>query len=154
MRFVVAGGVAVVLHGVPRTTFDLDLLVDLQSDNILAFIGVMHDLGLRPGAPGDPLCLADPRAREEWIREKNLTAFSFADPRGGAVDVLLDVPVDYAAAAVDADIVTLGESRIRVASIASLIRMKEAAGREQDHSDIAALRLVQTLKDSSETDGA
>lgn len=34
VAFAVAGGFAVVLHGVPRMTFDLDIVVDLAADNL------------------------------------------------------------------------------------------------------------------------
>ncbi len=40
--FVVAGGVAAVLHGVERVTMDLDLAVDLRPENVQAFLRVMR----------------------------------------------------------------------------------------------------------------
>jgi hypothetical protein len=45
IRFVLVGGVAVVLHGVPRTTADLDLVIDLEEGNVRRFVGVMTELG-------------------------------------------------------------------------------------------------------------
>ena len=33
VRYVVIGGIAAVLHGVPRATFDLDILIDSTPDN-------------------------------------------------------------------------------------------------------------------------
>ncbi len=36
VRFVVVGGVAVVLHGHPRMTADLDLVVDLTASRLAA----------------------------------------------------------------------------------------------------------------------
>ena len=33
VRYVVVGGTAVILHGVPRTTADLDVVVDLAAEN-------------------------------------------------------------------------------------------------------------------------
>jgi hypothetical protein len=33
VRYIVIGGIAAVLHGVPRATFDLDILIDANSDN-------------------------------------------------------------------------------------------------------------------------
>ena len=35
VRYLVVGGVAVVLHGYLRTTADLDLVVELETDNVL-----------------------------------------------------------------------------------------------------------------------
>jgi hypothetical protein len=33
VRYVVIGGIAAVLHGVPRSTFDLDILIDATPEN-------------------------------------------------------------------------------------------------------------------------
>ncbi|HYY59147.1 MAG TPA: DUF6036 family nucleotidyltransferase [Pyrinomonadaceae bacterium] len=33
VRYVVIGGIAAVLHGVPRATFDLDILIEASTDN-------------------------------------------------------------------------------------------------------------------------
>ena len=33
LRYVVIGGIAAVLHGVPRATFDLDILIEATADN-------------------------------------------------------------------------------------------------------------------------
>ena len=51
MRFVLVGGTAVILHGVPRTTADLGLVVDLEAANLKRLIAVMNRLGFVPRAP-------------------------------------------------------------------------------------------------------
>jgi uncharacterized protein (DUF1330 family) len=38
VRYLVVGGVALVLHGVLRLTADLDLVVDLAEDNLVKFL--------------------------------------------------------------------------------------------------------------------
>ena len=37
IRYAVAGGIALVLHGVVRFTADLDLIVDLEQENLKRF---------------------------------------------------------------------------------------------------------------------
>ena len=44
------GGVAVIFHGVPRTTADLDRVIDLEEGNVRRFVGVMTQLGFVPRA--------------------------------------------------------------------------------------------------------
>jgi predicted nucleotidyltransferase len=34
VKYVVIGGIAAVLHGVPRATFDLDILIEASPDNV------------------------------------------------------------------------------------------------------------------------
>jgi len=38
IRYAVAGGVALVLHGVVRFTADVDLIVDLEQENLRRFV--------------------------------------------------------------------------------------------------------------------
>ena len=51
IRYAVAGGVALVLHGVVRFTADLDLIVDLEPVNLKRFVQAMTELGYRPRNP-------------------------------------------------------------------------------------------------------
>src|SRR5687768_9322010 len=50
VKFAVAGGVAVNLHGIPRMTQDLDLLIDMSRENVLALVECLTGLGYRPRA--------------------------------------------------------------------------------------------------------
>jgi hypothetical protein len=71
VRYVVVGGVAVVLHGYARLTADLDLAVDLAPVEAAKAIDVLVDLGLVPTVPVDPSGFADPLVRAAWVSEKN-----------------------------------------------------------------------------------
>jgi hypothetical protein len=51
VKFVIAGGIAVNLLGVPRFTADLDLIIALNKNNALKFIKCITNLGFRPKAP-------------------------------------------------------------------------------------------------------
>ena len=80
------------------------------------------------------------RFREEYVKNRNLTAWSFVNPADPSeiVDVILTH-----------DLTTLGTKRVTVpgGSVTilakdDLIRMKEAAGRPQDREDVRALRAL------------
>lgn len=43
VRYIVVGGVASVLHGIPRATFDLDILIDPTEDNALRLLSALVD---------------------------------------------------------------------------------------------------------------
>jgi hypothetical protein len=60
VRYLVVGGVAVVLHGHPRFTADLDLVVALDPKNARAAIEALGVLGYRPRAPVSGALFADP----------------------------------------------------------------------------------------------
>jgi hypothetical protein len=46
VRYVVIGGVAAVLYGVPRATFDLDILIEAEPDNARRLLAALIDAGL------------------------------------------------------------------------------------------------------------
>lgn len=144
IRFVVVGGLAMLLHGVDRLTADADLVIDLAADELPDAIRALTAAGYRPLAPVDPLALADPANRAEWQKSKGMTVFSFWDSTHTrpTVDVLLEAPVPFADLWTRADIIRIGETDVRIASRVDLIRLKEITGRERDQADIEALRLL------------
>jgi hypothetical protein len=145
--FVVVGGVAVNLQGVPRFTADLDLAVALEGSVLAVASRVLHGLGLRNRLPVGEDELARPGAVREWIDERNLRAFTFVDPADPLreVDLVLDSPVPFEEMLRTADRLSSGSLTLAVASIAVLIRMKSGTGRAQDASDVEALRRLQEL---------
>ena len=68
VRYVVIGGIAAVLHGVPRATFDLDLLIDASPENAdqgqSFFVIPKADLLASKRAAGRPVDLDDVRLLE------------------------------------------------------------------------------------------
>lgn len=150
VRFVLVGGTAVILHGVPRTTADLDLVLDLEASNVQRFVEVMSRLGFRPRAPVPAADLASAARRREWIADTGMRAFTFhrAERLLDEVDVRIDSPIAFAELAGGAEILDAEGLRLRVASAQHLIRMKEATGRAQDAADADALsRLLEATSD-------
>jgi len=50
VKYVVIGGIASILHGVPRATFDLDILIDATPENSRHLLDAMLDAGLGTAA--------------------------------------------------------------------------------------------------------
>lgn len=131
-----------ILHGVPRTTADLDLVVDLDQANLRRLISVMNRLGYVPRAPVDAAALCDPEQRSAWIADKGMRAFTFCLPGHALadIDVLIDGPLEYAELARRAERVDADGLVVHIAGLEDLIRMKLAAARAQDLADVDALR--------------
>lgn len=142
VRFVIAGGLAMLLHGVDRLTADIDVAIDLNFEAAREAIELLLALGYRPMAPVDALELADPEVRRRWQVERNMAVFSFWDPTHSrpTVDVLLDPPVPFERLWTEAIEMNLGGASVRVASREHLIEMKTASARPQDLADIQRLR--------------
>jgi hypothetical protein len=141
VRFVVVGGLALLLHGLDRLTADVDLVIDLSTDATRDTVRALTQGGYRAMAPVDPMALADPEQRRAWQATRGMQVFSFWDTTNTrpTVDLMLAPVVSFADLWSDATIVTIGGIDVRVASITHLIRMKEAAGRPQDLADLERL---------------
>ena len=46
VKYLVIGGIAAVLYGVPRATFDLDVLIEATEDNAERLLSAMIEAGL------------------------------------------------------------------------------------------------------------
>jgi hypothetical protein len=143
-RYLVVGGVAVVLHGMPRFTADLDLVLAFDETNLRAALGALGALGYRPRAPVAADQFADAMIRKAWVEEKGLTVFSLWSPAHPAteIDLFVEEPFPFDEAYGRATLFDLGTSRVTVASIGDLIELKRRAGRPKDLEDIAALQLI------------
>ncbi len=144
VRYLVVGGVAVVLHGHLRTTADLDLVVELAPDNARRAISALAKLGFRPRAPVPAEQFMDAEIRRAWLDEKGLTVFSLWSDRlrDIEVDLFVKEPFDFAEVYARAVRVPLDTTTVTVVSLGDLIALKEAAGRPIDVADVEALRAL------------
>ena len=142
VRYVVVGGLAVVLHGRVRATVDVDLVIDLAAEPARRAMAALQGLGLRPRAPVDAVEFADVATRRDWIENKHMQVFSFYDPANALreVDVFMDYPIDLEDLVAEAATIDYDGRRVQIASLRHLIQMKLAAGRPQDLDDVARLQ--------------
>jgi predicted nucleotidyltransferase len=140
--YIVIGGLAVNLHGIPRMTYNIDLMILLNARNIKKLVIKLKSWGYLPRVPVQPEDLADEQIRNIWVREKNMKAFSFFSDKQplGEIDLFIDSPIPYEEMRKRATILDLGGVNVPVISIPDLIELKLKSGRKQDLSDIEHLR--------------
>ncbi len=147
--YVLVGGIAVQLHGFLRSTFDIDLVLAMNDENLARFIDVAKRHGLTPGIPVpiESLRNADQIAR--WHREKGMLAFSLREPQagGGVVDVIVRPEVSFETLMANAVAGDLFGRHVPIASIDDLLVMKRAANRPKDRLDIEALERIKRGED-------
>ena len=141
IRYLVVGGVAVVLHGFVRATADLDLMVALDPENLKTFVALMKKMGYQPKIPVaiEEFLLA--KNRKAWREEKGMLVFSLYHPKKNSelIDIFVDEPIPFNEAYDRRLTIPLGGLQIAVASTEDLIKLKQQAGRAQDLEDIQAL---------------
>ena len=154
VRFLVVGGVAVVLHGYVRITMDLDLVVDLDEEHAFSAIEALTELGLQPRLPVDPRQFADGATREKWIREKGMAAFTLLDPDQPTlvVDLFTELPQAFEELWERATQVDLDTTSLKIMAIDDLIAMKREAGRPKDLLDVAELEAIKELQRTERRD--
>lgn len=142
--YCVVGGVAVNLHGVPRMTYDVDIVVAPTRASLTALASLLDDFGLKARQPIDLLVLADASERERLRRESNLIAITFADPADPLreIDILVSPPIDPATLIARAGTLSFAGVPVRVVALDDLIALKRAGGRAQDLADIAHLERI------------
>lgn len=152
VRYVIAGGFAVNLHGFLRFTKDLDLLIDLEPANAARAMNVFASCGLKPRVPVPLSDFADPEKRRDWVENRNMLVFQVWHPSDPflTVDVFIRNPIDFEGLWQRSSTSSLGQTDCRIASIEDLIAMKTQAGRPQDLRDIDELRRIQKLQGRSQ----
>lgn len=135
VRYLVVGGYACILHGLVRTTEDVDLLVEESAENYQRVIEALSEM-------------EDHSARE-------LTPQDFAENVVVKVadEVEVDISrrawkVDYKEAAPRARVTELAGVQVPYLSLRDLIASKETY-REQDHADLLRLRRLLEEKPNS-----
>lgn len=139
--YLLVGGLAMNLHGVPRMTMDVDLVISLDSGNIAKLASLAKELGLYPNVPVKLEDLADANKRDALLAEKNLIALSLisSTPATPTVDIVIHHPLDFQKAFANAVQRDISGTPVMLACIEDMITLKKAAGRAQDLSDITHL---------------
>lgn len=140
VRFIVVGAIAAIAHGSPLPTEDLDITPEREPENLERLAAALQELGAKLRVPrGEGF---DFPIDAEFLGRMDVWTLT---TNAGDLDIVF-VPAgtrgypDLLADAIELD---LG-SRVLVASLADVIRSKEAANRPKDQAQLPALR--QTLE--------
>ena len=142
IKYLVIGGIASVLHGVPRATFDLDILIEATLENAKRLLDALMDAGLATASLTTP----------EELLAHEITIFKDK--------VRIDVQTSTPGASIEEawkrrEVMTYQGQEFFVVSKADLISSKRAAGRDVDLEDVRLLELTEddeNAESSSEPD--
>ncbi len=139
VKYVIIGGIASTLHGVPRATFDMDILIEATPDNARRLLDALLDSGLGTAA----------LTTAEDILKHEITVFKDRV----RIDVLTSTPgVSFQDVWKRRQIMNYHGQEFYVLSKDDLIASKRAAGREVDLEDVRLLELAED-KENAEPAG-
>ena len=126
VKYLVIGGIASILHGVPRATFDLDILIEATPENAQRLLDALTKAGLGTAALTD----------KEKILANEITIFKDRV----RIDVQTSTPgVNFNDAWSHKESMNFQGQVFHVLSKQDLISSKKAAGRKIDIEDVTAL---------------
>ncbi len=128
VHYVVIGGIAAILHGVPRATFDLDILIEATAENAQNLLDALTEARLGTAA----------MTSAQEVLDNEITIFQDRV----RIDVQTSTPgLEFSKAWKDRQEMKYQNQRFYVASKLDLIASKLAAGRPVDLDDVKALQL-------------
>lgn len=133
--YAVVGGLAVALHGIPRGTFDIDIVIQWTLENLVKLEKVLKELGLVSKIPVNAKNVFD--FREEYIRNRRFYAWNFYDPMNPIHSV--DIIINYDLHGASTKTIKNPSGNIKILSQHDLIEMKKKSGRPQDLEDVKSL---------------
>ena len=137
VEFVVIGGFAAVAQGSPIPTIDVDIVPATNRDNYARLSAALHELDAKVRAAGvEPLPFDHDADSLAAVQVWNLTT------KYGDLDITAQPSgtQGYDDLRRDAIEVELRGTKVLLASLADIVRSKEAAGRDKDRRALPVLR--------------
>ncbi len=126
--YVLVGGFAVILHGFPRLTQDMDLVVKMIPDNIEKLRDALSDV------------FEDQSAKEISFNDlKEYSVIRYGTPGGFIIDVIANIGEMIRFEDLKFETIHYEGLKIRVATPETLIKMKKDTLREKDRIDVGFL---------------
>jgi len=133
ISFVIIGGAALALHGIPRSTLDIDIIVPTQKDLIIKLFSIAKKAKLKCGQK-DIMKLID---RPNILTGQSIT---FNDSIGNElIDIFFEDSKAFSQLFKHATRKKAGHFTLNIASLKDLEHMKRRSSRPIDLADIALI---------------
>jgi len=156
VRYLIVGGVAVNAHGYGRSTYDVDLVLAMDPENIARTFSVLGEAGYTPVVPVTADEFADREARERWREEKGMVVLPMTSDRhpDAPLDLFVTEPFVFSDEHASALWQELAPGlKIPVIRLETLLAMKRDSGRPKDLADLDELNLLYGKPSSYDDEG-
>lgn len=149
VHYIIVGGIALNLHGVPRATFDLDIIIAWEEENIRKIENILHALNFKPMVPVKLSDLNKKEKREELIHKKHMIAFNFYNPDDPLeeIDIIIKEDSDFNKLFKRKKVIRIDDFEIYLISLEDLIKLKKRSKRFKDKEDMKNLMLIKQIKE-------
>jgi len=136
--FIIIGGIAVILHGMPRVSEDLDIIVKLNSDNIQRIRKSLLSL------------FNDKDIKEITLDEiENYSVLRYVSPENDILDIIGNLGEMFNYDNVEFNNIEINGYSFKVATPKALIQMKANTYREKDKLDLLFLKQLTINQDAN-----
>ncbi len=135
IKYAIVGGYALAFHQIIRATVDIDLVLKLDLECFEKAEAALNSIGLQSRIPVRAKDII--QFRKEYIKSKNLIAWSFVDYKNPLRQVDILITTDLKNIAVEN--ISVGGFQIPVISLKGLRDMKQKAARPQDLIDVTMI---------------
>ncbi|PWU21426.1 MAG: hypothetical protein C5B49_02650 [Bdellovibrio sp.] len=142
VKYAIAGGYALALHGIVRATMDVDLIISLSKEGLESAEKALKTIGLQSRLPIRAIDVFT--MREEYVKKRNLLAWSFVDYNDPTRQVDILIFRDFAEVKVEK--ISVAGRKISVLAADDLLKMKMVAARPQDLVDAENLKRLTATK--------
>lgn len=149
--FLVTGAVALNIHGVPRMTYDLDLIVDLDGGAAQKIADLLLGWGYGPQEALDLGDLARPDMRLRWIEEgRKVLRVVNEEADVAEIDISLDPAPTFTELKERGVVVQIHGIPVTVVGLEDLVRTKRRMGRAEDDADLKSIATLDRVAGTTE----
>jgi hypothetical protein len=138
VRYVLIGGMAAILHGASHVTTDVDVVPQDSRENLGRLSDALNEIHARIRVAGEPAGVPFDHSGESLMRVR---AWNLQTDIGD-LDITIEPSGTHGFEDLrrDAIVMHLRSGDVTVASLADVVRSKEAAGRPRDRAALPGLR--------------
>ena len=127
--YVLIGGFAMVLYGMPRTTQDIDVFINNKKDNIDRLQKALFKV------------FNNKNVFEITFEELEIyPVIRYGSDEGFSIDVLSKLGTEFSYRDLKIESIKIGDHKIKIASVESLYKLKEKTLRAIDKNDLVFLK--------------
>jgi hypothetical protein len=136
--YILIGGFAVILYGLPRLTQDVDLFIKNNEDNVHRLKTALNNI------------FQDENINEITVEELNqYPVIRYGSPDGFYIDLIVKIGEIFTYTDMDYEILEVEGHKVKIATVETLFRLKEGTIRPIDKNDAMFLKELMKRKESS-----